>query len=203
MTGFDGYLFDLDGTLWDATEPTWRIWCETITGAGYAPVTLEAVMGVMGLPMDALFDKLLPHIPADRRGELCRICMAREIAYLYDHGGKLYPGVEETLRLLSHRAPLYIVSNCQSGYIEAFLHAHALGALFSDHSCFGDNGLGKGENIRLLINRHGLSRPVYVGDTALDQAGAAAAGVPFIHAAYGFGKVPDAAMRIGAFSELQ
>lgn len=203
MTGFDGYLFDLDGTLWDATEPTWRIWCETITDAGYAPVTLAAVMGVMGLPMDALFEKLLPHVPADRREALCLACMDKENAYLHDHGGKLYPGVEETLRLLSARAPLYIVSNCQSGYIEAFLHAHALGGLFADHICFGDNGLSKGDNIRLLVSRHGLIRPVYVGDTALDMAGAEAVGVPFIHACYGFGEAPGASMRIHAFSELQ
>ena len=40
-----------------------------------------------------------------------------------------------------------------------------------------------------MAERLGLQAPVYVGDTVLDYEAAKAAGVPFIHAAYGFGKV--------------
>ena len=40
--------------------------------------------------------------------------------YLTVHGGELYPDVEKTLDELSERYDLYIVSNCQRGYIESF-----------------------------------------------------------------------------------
>ena len=43
-----------------------------------------------------------------------------------------------------------------------------------------------------MVEKHGLKNPVYVGDTALDAKSAAQAGVPFIHANYGFGQVEDA-----------
>ena len=45
-------------------------------------------------------------------------------------GGRLYEGLEETLKYLSAKYPLYIVSNCQKGYIEAFLSYHQLGKYF-------------------------------------------------------------------------
>ena len=58
-----------------------------------------------------------------------------------------------------------------------------------EHLCFNT------DNIRLLCREHGLARPVYVGDTAMDERAAAEAGCPFIHVTYGFGaaKAPAAA----------
>ena len=51
------------------------------------------------------------------------------------------------------------------------------------------------------MERNRINRAVYVGDTQMDAA-AADAGIPFIHAAYGFGAVPEAQWIIGDFSEL-
>ena len=85
-----------------------------------------------------------------------------------------------------------IVSNSQAGYIEAFLKNTGLGEYFVDHVCFGDTEIPKGENIRLIMERNGLHSPVYVGDTKLDQEACQQAGIPFIHAAYGFGQVTNA-----------
>ena len=62
----------------------------------------------------------------------------------------------------------------------------------------------KDENIRLIIERNNLKSPVYVGDTQGDFDACKKAGVPFIWAAYGFGKdvVADAG-KIDEFSELE
>ena len=60
---------------------------------------------------------------------------------------------------------------------------------FTDWECSGRTGLPKGENIRLVVERNHLQAPVYVGDTRLDYEAAQQAGVPFIHAAYGFGTI--------------
>ena len=68
------------------------------------------------------------------------------------------------------------------------------------------NSLGaeteKAENLKQVVERNHLSRAVYVGDTAGDQAAAQAAGLPFVWASYGFGKDLDAGTRIENFSEL-
>ncbi len=55
----------------------------------------------------------------------------------------------------------------------------------------------KGETIRLLMQRNGLRDAGYVGDTEGDERACHVAGIPFIHAAYGFGTAvtPDAVIQ--------
>ena len=55
--------------------------------------------------------------------------------------------------------------------------------------CLGDNGLLKADNIKYIVNKHGLKDPVYIVDIQGDADASKAAGVKFIHAAYGFGSV--------------
>ena len=89
---------------------------------------------------------------------------------------------------------MYIVSNCQDGYVPAFLHAHKLEEYFVDIEMSGRTGLDKGNNIALLMKRNRIKTAVYVGDTDGDEKAARFAGIPFIYAGYGFGKAvsPDA-----------
>ena len=121
-----------------------------------------------------------------------------------DDGFILYPnpGVVETIRKLSGQVKVFIVSNCQSGYIELFLKKTGLAPYVTDTECFGDTGMKKAENIRLVVARNGLQLPVYVGDTKGDEEAAHAAGVPFVHAAYGFGRAGQPEAVIETFSEL-
>lgn len=187
----DGVLFDLDGTLWNATEGLARSWAEalrTVPDVKRAP-TVKELEGVMGMTAESLVATLFPYLPQSRGLEIFELCCAAENQYLTDHGGKLYQGVRELLETLSKKLPLFIVSNCNHGYIESFLTAHGLAPYFQDYEYIGRTGLEKSENIRLVVERNGLKRPVYVGDTQLDRTSAEQAGVPFIHAAYGFGKV--------------
>ena len=100
----------------------------------------------------------------------------------------VYPGFREVLPALAERYKLFIVSNCDAGYIEMFLDTTSLGDLFIDHLCPGDTGEGKAENIRTLITRHHLADTVYVGDTENDRLATKEAGIPFIFADYGYGK---------------
>ena len=97
---------------------------------------------------------------------------------------------------------LAIVSNCQEGYIEAFLAYHGLEKYFDDTENFGHTGHGKGDNIRLVVNRNRLEQAAYLGDTQGDWEAAREAGIPFIHAAYGFGTVPAGTPAIRSIQEL-
>lgn len=186
----DGVLFDLDGTLWDATQAiteSWRLALEGQSDIRALP-TLEQMKGVMGMTAEDLTLTLFPYLPLDRRMELFDRCCEVENDHLRRQGGVLYPGLTDLLGRLP--VPAAIVSNCNREYINCFLEAHQLGEYFADWECIGRTGLQKWENIRLVAERNGLRSPVYVGDTVLDQVAAQKAGVPFIHAAYGFGQVP-------------
>lgn len=85
--------------------------------------------------------------------------------------------------------PLFIVSNCQCGYIEAFLKYHKLGEYFKDFECSGKTSLVKGENIVDIMKRNHLEHSIYVGDTQGDCDAAKLANIPFVYASYGFGEV--------------
>ncbi|MBR5421179.1 MAG: HAD family hydrolase [Lachnospiraceae bacterium] len=197
-------LFDLDGTLWDSSEAVVSSWNEVIATLPdfHRQGTVEDMMGLMGKTMDQIAYEYFDTVPKERALELMKLCTDHENDYIRQHGGKLMPKLEETLKELSEKYFLAIVSNCQKGYIEAFLEYHRLGGYFRDHSDYGTLKLSKGENIRQLLVRDGLERAFYVGDIQGDCDAAHYAGIPFIHASYGFGKVKDADYRIEAFEEL-
>lgn len=200
-----GIIFDMDGTLWDSAENVAKSWNLAIsTFSGYEKtLTAEDIQRVMGKTMDAIADILFSELSKEDRTELLATCCEMENDYLREHGGILYEGVRETLAKLRERGyHLSIVSNCQAGYIEAFLDYYKLWDAIEDKQCYGDNLLSKGENIRLVAERNGLDAAVYVGDIQGDYDASQAAGVDFIHAAYGFGTIDAEVPAIHTFAEL-
>ncbi len=191
---YDGVIFDLDGTLWDSSDGVCVSWLKTLADVPDLPraLTMDDAKACMGMTAEQIMDRLFPGFPRARQRELFDACVRAECAYLAEHGGRLYPGVPETLEALGRVLPLFVVSNCEPGYIEAFFKAHGTGKYFRDYEYIGRTGLPKAENIRLVMERNGLRRPVYVGDTVWDEEAARTAGVPFVFAAYGFGKVENA-----------
>ncbi len=200
-----GIIFDLDGTLWDACEKiaqSWNICVKERMPDLDLELTEEDLRGACGLTMTAIGNKLFPMVKEPERGELTAACCDFEVEYLKTNGGQVYEGLEQTLKELKKDYGLYIVSNCQDGYIECFLEWSGLVRYFEDTECFGRTGQEKDRNIVLLKERNGLDRAIYVGDTATDQASAIAAGLPFVHAAYGFGTASGADAVIGDISQL-
>lgn len=199
-----GLIFDMDGTLWDSSENVALSWTEKVRALGYErpDITRKDIMGVMGLTMDRIADILFGDLPKKERMELLEKCCYYENVYLLAHGGVLYPDLEKTLGRLKKKYPLYIVSNCQSGYIEAFLEHYGFGKYFEDIECYGNNLKEKGDNIALLAKRNKLEKAYYIGDIQGDYDAAAKAGCGFIHASYGFGKIKQKVPKLGKFSEL-
>ena len=93
------------------------------------------------------------------------------------------------------------MSNCQTGYIEAFVQYNKLEDYIDDIESYGNTLLYKDENIRLVVNRNHLDKAVYVGDIDKDRVAAESAGVPFIFASYGMGDV-EGTYRIDTLLEL-
>ncbi len=199
-----GIIFDMDGTLWDSSAGVADCWTEVVARE-YSKdkvITAEKIQSVMGLTMDKLAEKIFPELEFERRMKLLDLCCEAENNYLAKHGGILYPEVESTLIKLKEKYELFIVSNCQSGYIEAFLEYYGFGKYFTDIECYGNNNLKKGDNIKLVVSRNHLDKAVYVGDIEGDYIASKEAGIGFIHASYGFGRISEEVPVIKKFAEL-
>lgn len=200
----DGIIFDIDGTLWDSTDSVAASWNRAIRENSSLDLTIDAeiLSGLFGKTMTEIGNALFPDYPEEERNRLLEICYQYENNYLIDHPGAAYPGVLDTIRKLYEKYPLFIVSNCQLGYIEVTMKGTGIEPYIKDHLCFGETQVSKGETLLMLMGRNDLKTPVYVGDTQGDADACRHAGIPFIFAEYGFGNVPDAAVRISTFSEL-
>ena len=201
-----GIIFDMDGTLWDSAKEVADSW-SIITKKRFGEdkvITEEKIRSVMGLTMDVLATKVFDFLDdIDVIMDTLDECGKFENDYLREHGAYVYPNVEETFSKLKDMGyNLYIVSNCQSGYIEAFLDYYGYGKYIDDIECYGNNNLKKGDNIKLVVERNKLDKAVYVGDIQGDYDSSVEAGIKFIHAAYGFGTINAPVPKIEAFSEL-
>ena len=198
-------MFDLDGTLWDSAQSVAESWNEIFAArdASLPMLTAEDIHRVMGMTMKEIAETLQPGMDPAWRDTVFDECCRHEVDYLYEHPGVLFPRLQETLEALRDDGyTMAIVSNCQRGYVESFLHSSGLGSLFADYEEWERTGLPKGENIRLVMERNGYTRAVYIGDTRKDEEAARVAGIPFIHAAYGFGDAEAPEGVIGDISEL-
>lgn len=200
----DSIIFDLDGTLWDPTMVVVKAWNNVLNKHKQIQreLTKEEIQGVQGLQVEEIGKKLFPHIKEDLRKDILSECCELECEYLERYGGNLFGSVEEALEKLSYKYKLFIVSNCQDGYIETFYKYHKLDKYFIDYENPGRTGLTKGENIKLIMKRNHLLNPVYIGDTEGDQKAAEMAGIPFIYAEYGFGVANRFDDSIKTFDEL-
>lgn len=196
-------FFDLDGTLWDALVPLTDSWNDAMEKAKLPyRFTLEKMKSYMGLTPEETCPLAFPGTDLETGLKYFHIVLTAEIAYLSKHPGKLYPEEEKVLKELSKEYPLYIVSNSDKGYVENYLTACHMAPYFKGHICAGDTGKAKWENILYLKAKEGIDEVTYIGDTLKDKKESEKAGVPFIHAAYGFGLIDPDPVKISSLSEL-
>ena len=191
----DSIIFDVDGTLWDTTHVVADAWNEVVRSETSLDlsITPQKLKTLFGKTMPDIAAILFPKEQKENQLRLIDLCCQREEEALRKKSGALYPQLESVLTQLAARLPLFLVSNCQAGYIETFLDCTGFAPYITDHLCPGDTGEGKAENIREIIRRHHLKSPVYVGDTDGDYQAVKSAGdsIPFIFASYGFGFVEN------------
>ena len=199
-----GIIFDLDGTLWNTTSTIVPVWNEVLKSHKEIDrqITEDEMYSYMGKTLDEIALLIFPNIPLEKSRPILDLCCKTESAHLEKVGGVLYPKLEDTLDRLAKDYSLYIVSNCQDGYLQAFLNHHRLNKYFADFEMSGKTNKSKGENIRLIIERNGIEKAVYVGDTVMDKEASDQAGIPFIFSQYGFGNVCDPPYSIKQFSEI-
>ncbi|WP_162304126.1 HAD family hydrolase [Chryseobacterium mulctrae] len=202
-------IFDLDGTLWDPRATIIKIWNEVLTQRQLLQTELkpEDMDQYMGLLFDDILKDIIPGISDQQVQEILVEIVQKENKVLRTHGGILYEGVAETLTNLKKTHDLFIVSNCQDGYIEAFLEYYQFNDLFTDIESHGRTKKPKAENIKLIMERNHLSHEnsFYIGDTQTDYDSAKANLLSFIFCEYGFGalNIPEYKPSVSKFSDLE
>jgi phosphoglycolate phosphatase len=201
---FDSIIFDLDGTLWDtcpACAIAWNNVCAR-NGIQYRSITADDVRAVTGKPHLTCIRETFVGLSEDLIQLIFTETIDEDNRIVSEKGGELYPGVREELHRLASRYPLYIVSNCQAGYIETFMDYTGFHPHFKDFECWGNTGKPKTDNLRNLILRNELKKPLMVGDAEGDQKAARDCGVPFAFVEYGFGKCQNSDYSYSSFKDF-
>ena len=201
----ESLIFDIDGTLWDSRALVAEGYNIQLRQEGYDRlcVTAEDFLPLFGKVMTEIADVIFAELPPQERYPLMSRCMETENRYLQDNPCSIgYPGVRQTLEQLAKHHRLFIVSNSQCGYPELCMEKLGLTPYITGHLCFGDTGTEKGETIRRLMQTHGITSAVYIGDTQGDLDAARQAGIPFVFAAYGFGSPAEYEAKIETPEQL-
>ena len=170
----DSIIFDVDGTLWNSTGIVAKAWENYLRNVEQIelPLTAEIIASMFGQPLPDIAKQIFPDASREEQLRLIDRCCNAEHEALLKECAPLYEDLEKALQLLAEKYPLYIVSNCEAGYIEVFLEATGFGKYF-------------------IARTYDMKSPVYVGDTMGDFLSCRKAGVPFVFASYGFGDVPE------------
>ncbi|MFA7277781.1 MAG: HAD-IA family hydrolase [Candidatus Gracilibacteria bacterium] len=184
-------IFDIDGTLWNASPATAKGWSKALKDFNIDQIiTAEQNSSVAGNPNRTCIEILMPGLCEKYPGleEKLDEC---EIEAIKEMGGTFYPGALESIRELALSRQVFLVSNCQDWYMESFLEFSGLREVVTAFDCHGMSGVPKGEMLKNMKAKFGLEGTTYIGDTVGDQKAAREAGMEFIRAGWGFGKVEE------------
>ncbi len=204
MKTVDSIIFDLDGTLWDTCSSCAIAWNNVIArhNIQFRKIESDDVRRVTGKPHAVCIEETFKGLSRNQIDLIINETMEEDNLIISKFGGELYPDVKIGLEKLISNFPLFIVSNCQSGYIETFLDFFNFKPHFKDIECWGNTRKTKSENLALIIKRNGLQNPIYIGDADSDRIAAKDCGVPFIFVDYGFGKASPEDHVVSSFNEL-
>ncbi len=199
----DSLIFDMDGTLWDNVDTYVDVWNKGLEKTGYAKrVSRTDIMGLMGKEARVMLNAIIPEASTTEQDNLFDEVITIYQQTLPTMNPTIYDGVHEGLEQLSKKYKLFMLSNCEEGGLVNFMKHTGTGHLFIDYMEHGMNLMPKSHNLQLLIDKHQLQSPVYIGDTDSDATQSALAGVPFVFVSYGFGQTTNYALKFDSFPEL-
>jgi phosphoglycolate phosphatase len=200
MTHHDALIFDIDGTLWNACAASAKGWNNALVKLGIEQsVTAKQIESVAGLPFEDCIETLLPGL-MNAHPHLLAALNEGELEVVEIEGGIFYEGVLDGIKLLSESHQIFLVSNCQDWYLKLFLELSGLEPLLAGYDCNGLSGLPKHDMLTNMISKYDLKNPVYIGDTASDEAACKQANLDFIHVSYGFGTTVNKCLSFDSFA---
>lgn len=202
---YDMIMFDIDGTIWDVSYMNKRYCNEVLLEHGYSDfVTDEKIQESLGMNERNFADNVYDFIDDPD----IRITFLREEEVLKNDAlikeqVEPYPYFIDTVKSLSQKYKIGIVSNCGANTIELLIDKLKIGDYITDFAACSKLKITKAEGIKKIADDNDAKCFCYVGDTALDKTSSEKAGASFIHAKYGFGKDLESKYSINDLSELE
>lgn len=199
----DSIIFDMDGTLWDAVDTYAASWNMVFKELKIAKtISRDELATMVGWEGKKVLLAMMPEFDEAARLDIYARVNEKRRQLLPQKGGLLYDGVKEGLKRLAEKYPLFILSNCAKGVIRLFIDWAGIEEHIIDEIAYGTNYMPKHHNIKVLMERHALKNPVYVGDTEGDGEQSRLAGIPFVFVSYGFGATDDHDVRFDSFTDF-
>ncbi len=199
----DSLIFDMDGTLWDAVDSYVMSWNEGVKLENIDRVfTRKDLDHVMGWERGKVLPFMFPDKTTEEQERIYETINQCRAKIISKYGGVLYNGVRDGIIRLASKYKLFIVSNCPKGLIVEFMKWADLQDYFVDEMAHGINSMPKSHNISLLMEKHNLRSPVYIGDTHGDSRDSRTAEIPFALVTYGFGTSDDFDLKFDDFTSL-
>ena len=199
----DCLIFDMDGTLWNATESYAAIWNEACKLNNYNKrISGKDLLPHMGKTLDRITTGLYGQNFPMNVDEFLKDVYRLESELMPKLGGILYDGVREGFEKLSKHYKILLLSNCGVHGLQNFMEYTGLTPYVTDSITFGETQVPKSQNLKIIAERNSLKHPVYVGDTQGDCDETHKAGLPFAYMEYGFGTCDDPQLTFKSFNEL-
>ncbi len=197
-------IFDLDGTLWETVDAT-------LAGANaiahkyeeVKPFTKDVIEGAMGLSKIDNARSYMPYLSDEKALYYLDLINDATFILMSKDNVKLYDGVVDTIKNLSKKYKLGIVTNNNTRYAEKFLEVSGLKDYFTDFLGAISVNKTKGETIKLMVERNNEPSSYYIGDIKKDMESTIEAGITFIHARYGFEPNLECEYHIDSIRELE
>lgn len=200
----DALIFDMDGTLWDATASYAEIWNRCFEESGMTcKVDSDELMQYMGQPISYIVKGITGNCLDDEKMK----AFTDRLEVLEDEmmpvlGGKPFDGLKEGLAELSKFYKLFMLSNCGPDGLPNFMRFTGTEAYFTGAVSYGNRPVPKGDNMKYIISKYGLESAVYVGDTQGDCDETHRVGIPFVYVKYGFGNCHDYDISFDSFRAI-
>ncbi len=128
MDNIEAIIFDLDGTLWSTIDSSFKVLTEV--KSRHKEVTRDIdrkeIEQSMGKSFDEIVENYYGYIEHNKAVEIAKEAFEENVKNLMINGGTLYNNLKDTIKELSKKYKLFIVSNCIVGYVESFLRTSNL-----------------------------------------------------------------------------
>lgn len=187
--------FDMDGVIFSSEKilvPAYQDSIQNYIRAGgrkLAVPAAEDIFHLVGQPVDIIFSRLFPDLPAEDRQQLNQGVLESLVRAIGRGEGALLSGIRETLEDLGRDHALAVASNGRRAYLEAILEYYELAGFFLDRVCISPEFSHKGLLLREYARRGNYTPAdiLMVGDRKSDWDAARFIECDFLGVDYGHG----------------
>ena len=187
-------IFDVDGTLVDSQLDILAAMTRAFDGAGLPVPDRDAILGIVGLSLDAAMLRLVPDQPQDARRDLVeryKQGFMQRRAQLGAGHAPLYPGATDVLRQLAQDpfTLLGVATGKSRRGLDQLVSAHGWEQTFVTRQVADDHPSKPHPSMILEAMAQTGVEPadtVMIGDTQFDMEMAAAAGVAGVGVSWGY-----------------